>query len=233
MAEHPPLSDLGRITALVPARSGSKGVPGKNIRLLHEKPLIAWTIEAAFQSGVATEVFVSTDSAEIAAVATASGAEVPFLRPAELATDEATTLDVVLHLLDRVGDPDWLLLLQPTSPLRSGHDIAAARNLAKNCDAVVSVAPGKSPALMRHVNADGFLSGLVDSTATRRQDMPESLLLNGAIYLVRVTTLRSERTFLPLRTRPYLMPPSRSVDIDTPDDWRIAEALMPYRDLKS
>lgn len=215
----------GSTLALIPARAGSRGLPGKNLRDLGGKPLIAWTIEAALRAGVADRVVVSTDGEKIAQIAREFGADVPWLRPAHLATDEATTLDVVLHALADLGEYDWLLLLQPTSPLRTSGDIQAAGEKREGADAVVSVCPGKALPLLRYENQDGFLTPLTDMEATRRQDMPTPWLLNGAIYWVQTEALRRERSFLPARTRPYVMPISRSVDIDDEDDWTVAEAI--------
>lgn len=212
------------VLAVIPARGGSRGLPRKNVLQFCGRPLIAWTIAAALESGVAGRVIVSTDDEEIAAVAREAGAEVPFLRPAELATDEATTLDVALHLLDTLAlQPAWLLLLQPTSPLRTASDICAAAALAGESDAVVSLASASQ--WLHRVDRDGFLEPLVDVPMTRRQDAPPAYALNGAIYLVRTEALRRERTFCPRRTRAYIMPPERSVDIDTALDWTWAQML--------
>lgn len=215
----------GSTLALIPARAGSRGLPGKNLRPFGGKPLIAWTIEAVLQAQGADRVVVSTDGEEIAQAAREAGAEVPWLRPAHLATDEATTLDVAFHALDELGEFDWLLLLQPTSPLRKAGDIQESGRLRSGADGVVSVCAGKALPLLRYEDENGFLTPVTDAAATRRQDMPTPWLLNGAIYWVRTEALRRERSFLPVRTRPYVMPLSRSVDIDDADDWAMAEAL--------
>ena len=220
------VSEIGTVLALIPARAGSKGLPGKNVRPFRGRPLIAWSIEAALESGLATVVWVSTDGEEIASVARGAGAEVPWLRPAELATDTASSLDVALHALDAYGPVDWLLLLQPTSPLRTAEDIrAAARLVDEETDAVVSVCPAHPLTYFRRETNEGYLAPLTEDAAARRQDTQAPWLLNGAMYLVRTEVLRATRQFLPPRTRPYVMPALRSVDIDTEEDWEMATLL--------
>lgn len=214
------------VLALIPARSGSKGLPGKNIRSFHGRPLLHWTIAAARESGVAERVIVSTDDAAMAEIAQAGGAEIPFLRPPELARDETPMLDVALDVLEKL-EADALLLLQPTSPLRGAADIRAAAALLGDFDAVVSVAPVKQHPhwLQRIDDAGGLRPYEASSEAARRQELPPVYMLNGAIYFVRTEALRRERTFRPARTRAYIMPPERSVDIDTEIDWQLAELL--------
>lgn len=220
------VNEIGTVLALIPARAGSKGLPGKNVRPFLGRPLIAWSIEAVRDSGLATAVWVSTDGEEIASVARGAGAEVPWLRPAELATDTASSLDVALHALDAFGPVDWLLLLQPTSPLRTAEDIrAAARLVDDETDAVVSVCPSHPLTYFRRETYEGYLAPLTADTAARRQDTQTPWLLNGAMYLVRTEVLRATRQFLPPRTRPYVMPTLRSVDIDTEEDWEMATLL--------
>lgn len=216
--------------ALIPARGGSKGLPRKNVLPLAGKPLIAWSIEAALAAPSVRRVLVSTDDPEIAEAARVAGAEVPWLRPAELATDTATSLDVALHALDQ-ADPasEWLLLLQPTSPLRTAGDIEAAAALrGPGVDAVIGVCEAQThPALALREDAEGFVAPYIEGvTATRRQDLPKAYAINGAVYLVRVSTLRDERTFKPAHTRPYRMPAERSIDIDTAWDFVVAEFAL-------
>lgn len=216
--------------ALIPARGGSKGLPRKNVLPLAGKPLIAWSIEAALAAPTVRRVLVSTDDPEIAEVARQAGAEVPWLRPVELATDTATSLDVALHALDR-DDPNrgWLLLLQPTSPLRTANDIEAAAALREpGVDAVIGVCRALThPALALREDAEGFVAPYIEGAySTRRQDLPAAWAINGAIYLVRAGALREERTFKPARTRPYQMPPERSIDIDTAWDFAVAELAL-------
>jgi N-acylneuraminate cytidylyltransferase len=219
--------------AVIPARAGSKRLPGKNLKDLGGKPLIVWTIEAALASPGVAEVWVSTDSGEIASVAHAAGARVPFLRPPELATDSASSLDVVLHALDRAregrgADFPEVVLLQPTSPLRNAGDVTAALALlrGKSADAVVSVCPADhSPLWMNVLPPDGSLQGFLrpEVKNLRSQDLPAYYRLNGAIYALRTEALRRERTFIPDRgAYAYIMPRERSVDIDDAMDLALA-----------
>ena len=215
---------------LITARGGSKGIPRKNVRMLAGKPLIAWTIEAALHAGVLDGVVVSTDDEEIAAVAREAGAEVPFLRPAELAKDSTPGLDPVLHALDTLPGYDAVLLLQPTSPLRSSDDIRACLRLAAEgvAASVVSVCePQVHPGWTYRLLAGGQLQPMFEgAAATRRQDLPEAYALNGALYFADAAWLRKRRAFVGAETRAYVMPAARSVDIDSELDWRIADMLL-------
>lgn len=217
------------VLALIPARGGSKGIPRKNIALMAGRPLIAWTIEAALAARV-DAVVVSTDNAEIADIARASGAAVPFMRPATLAQDDTPGLDPVLHALDELPGHDTVLLLQPTSPLRTAADIDAALALqAATCAAsVVSVsAPATHPYWAYTIDSAGRMMPLIDrEKAARRQDLPVVHALNGAMYIADTGWLRAGRRFVDADTRAFIMPPERSIDIDTPFDWLIAEALL-------
>jgi N-acylneuraminate cytidylyltransferase len=222
---------MGSVLALIPARGGSKGLPGKNIRLLQSKPLIAWSIEAAQASSFISRVVVSSDDAEILAVARAQGADVPFVRPAHLAGDASSGMDVVLHALEQLPGFDWVVLLQPTSPLRLAADIddAIEHCLNMGAPACVSVSEAATnPWWMFHVAADGRMGAFLPGAErpTRRQDLPELYALNGAIYVARVEWLRQTHTFLAQETVAYVMPPERSVDIDTLFDFQLAECLM-------
>ena len=226
---------MQNIVGLITARGGSKGLPGKNIRPLGGKPLIAWTISAAQRADSLVRVVVSTDDTEIADVAREYGAEVPFTRPAELAQDRSPHIDVVLHALDALASadgvvPDALVLLQPTSPFRTADDIDAAVRLAreKSAPAVVSVVETHDhPLLTRKKNADGSLAPFVpcDIAYPRRQDLPRAYALNGAIYLCGVETIRRLRTFEPPGTLAYEMPPERSLQIDTPWDFDLCSMI--------
>lgn len=224
------------LLTLIPARGGSKGISRKNLAPLAGRPLIAWTIAAALGSTKLGRVLVSTDDAEIAEVARQHGAEVPFLRPSELAADESGALEVALHALGWIEDntndrPEYLLLLQPTSPLRIAADIDAAIELARtrSADAVLSVCEAvPHPLLARRVDEHGVLADFipVPEASGRRQDFPPAYYLNGAIYLNRCVSLRTTRTFQPPGALAWRMPLERSLDIDTPLDLRIAEALL-------
>ena len=222
--------------ALIPARGGSKGIPRKNVLLVGGQPLIAWTIAAALAAPGVSRVLVSTDDPEIAAVARAHGAEVPFLRPAALATDSASSLEVALHALDwlekeELITPEYLLLLQPTSPLRRSTDIVAAMQLAatQDADAVLGVCEAAPhPYLARTVSSEGVISDFlpISPKPATRQEYPPAYVINGALYLIRSATLRAERTFQPPGALACIMPVERSLDIDTPWEMRLVDLLL-------
>lgn len=220
-----------RVLALIPARGGSKGLPGKNVRELGGKPLIAWTIEAAQRARYVHRVVVSSDDEAIIAVARAWGAEVPFVRPAALAQDDTPSMDVVMHALEHIAGVEWLVLLQPTSPLRTANDIDAAleRCWQAGAPACVSVTPAATPPhWMFQLSDTGHLQALLpeDQRPQRRQDAPTWYALNGAVYVARIDWLRQMRTFFSRETVAYAMPPERSVDIDTALDWQLAACLL-------
>ncbi len=224
-----------RILALIPARGGSKGLPGKNIRTLHGKPLIAWSIEAAKKSKYVDRTIVSTDSSEIAAIAEEYGGELPFKRPAELAADNSTGIDVCLHAMEWLSEKndiyDLLLILQPTSPLRTTSDIDAAIATldAKQAKALVSVCetdhhPWWSNQLPKDGNMKNFLRPEVLNK--NRQELPTYYRLNGAIYLIETKLIKKTRSFYGPETFAYVMPTERSIDIDTLSDFHLAEAYL-------
>jgi CMP-N,N'-diacetyllegionaminic acid synthase len=219
-----------KILALIPARGGSKGIPRKNVKTIAGKPLIVWTIEAALRSPSIHTVVVSTDDEEIAAVALQAGAQVPFMRPAELASDGASGMAPVMHALDMLPDFDAVLLLQPTSPLRSTADIDACLALAaaRAASAVVSVTePDAHPYWTYRLDDELRMQPMVDAPAvTRRQDLPLAGALNGALYYAKTAWLRENDGFMGADTLAYMMPRERSVDIDTPFDWKFAELLL-------
>lgn len=216
--------------ALIPARGGSKGIPRKNVKLLAGKPLIAWTITAALASRLVDAVVVSTDDEEIADVARGHGAQTPFMRPAELARDDTPGIEPVLHALQQLPGFDAVLLLQPTSPLRSTADIDACIALGRDSQApcVVSVSePPTHPYLMYRLGPDGRLQALIDAPAAAcRQALPPVVALNGALYFADAEWLRQRRSFVAPETLAYVMPPQRSIDIDTALDWQLAELLL-------
>lgn len=220
------------VLALIPARGGSKGVPGKNIRPAGGKPLIAWTIEAAKASRYVDRVILSSDDPAIAAVAKQFGCEVPFMRPAELATDEADSMDVIRHALKTLPEHyDYLVLLQPTSPLRRSADIDGAleRCLQGATQTCVTVCePDKSPYWMMTMAADGSVQPLfrADQIPARRQDAPPIFALNGAVYVAPTEHLAAGGAFLTPTTAGYPMPKERSFDIDTELDLRLADFLL-------
>ncbi len=223
-----------RLLAIVPARGGSKRLPRKNIMLLGGRPLINWTIDAAFDSGVCTNVLVSTDDNEIASVARSAGALVPWLRPAELATDTASSAEVIAHALawyeKAHGTVHAVLLLQPTSPFRTSETIrGAVRTYMEQCGAtrhaVVSVSPAAShPAWTFSWRGGVLLPSLGWSTLARRsQDLDPVFALNGAVYVIPANDARAAHPIVRPGTLPFFMTDAReSLDIDTADDWALA-----------
>lgn len=225
------MTDKPRVLAIIPARGGSKGLPGKNIRPLRGKPLIGWSLDAAWASRYVSEVVVSSDDSEILAVAQGLANHVSLVRPAELARDDSSSIDVVLQVLDTLPDYDWVVLLQPTSPLRTAADIDAAleRCWATGAPACVSVSEATdSPWWMFGINQQGRLKSFLppEQRPMRRQDLPELYALNGAVYVARADWLRQTRSFLGEETVAVVMPAERSVDIDTLQDFHRAEFLL-------
>ena len=216
--------------ALIPARGGSKGIRRKNIKMIAGKPLIVWTIEAALRSLSLGGVVVSTDDLEIAEVARRAGAQVPFIRPAELAQDQTPGLDPVLHALDQLPQFDSVVLLQPTSPLRTTDDINGFLNLVaqKKTPSAVSVTQADThPYWTYHLNADQTMARFVDAApVARRQDLPAVFSLNGAMYYADANWLRDSGSLVGTETLAYVMSKELSVDLDTPLDWKFAEILL-------
>ncbi len=220
-----------RILAIVPARGGSKAIPRKNIKLFAGKPLLSWTIEAALTVSQITRVIVSTEDEEIAGVAREAGADVPFMRPAELSQDDTPGIAPVLHAIGCLPDYDWLLLLQPTSPLRNSKDIEGIISYGVDRDA-------SSVASVREVSDHPYWSYLLEADASlrpvctnegqvfRRQDLPKVYSLNGALYFAKSNWLLGNKALVNSETLGYVMPENRSVDVDTYFDWYLAEHLM-------
>lgn len=227
-----------RILAIIPARGGSKGVPHKNIRPVAGKPLIAYTIEAALAVRERLHrLIVSTDDEQIAEVARRLGAEVPFLRPAELSGDRVPMVPVLQHAVGEIEAQDgvrldWVLLLQPTAPLRAPEDIRAALDLAERggCDSVISVVQvfAVHPILMKRIENDRLLPFCIEEKeGTRRQDyQPPAYMRNGAIYLTRRDVLMERGSIWGEVIRPYLMPEERSLSIDSELDLKLADLLL-------
>jgi CMP-N-acetylneuraminic acid synthetase len=224
------------VVALVTARGGSKGIPHKNVRLVAGKPLIAWTLDAASRSQAIDRVIVSTDSPEIANVAIRFGAEVPFLRPPELALDHSSHLDVALHALEWLENHslepvDYLVTLQPTSPLRVESDMDGAVKLAQqsDADAVIGVCEAEAhPYLMHQRASNGVLTPFIttDRRYLRRQDLPTAYRINGAVYVHQAWRLLANRVWFPSHVVGYVMPAKRSLDIDTEWDLKVADYLL-------
>ena len=220
--------------AIIPARSGSKGLKDKNIRLLSGKPLLAWTIEAAVHSGEFDEIMVSTDSEIYAEIARQYGADVPFLRSTETASDTAGSWDVAAEVLEnwrkRGRTFDTFCLLQPTSPLRNAEDILNAFALfrEKADFAVVSVCEAEhSPLWCGHLpESREFTEFIREDAMKQRQSGRKFYRLNGAIYIVDVQKFGTDRFLYREGSFAYIMPQERSIDIDTEIDFRMAELLM-------
>ena len=220
---------------LIPARGGSKGVPGKNIRLLAGIPLIEHSIRHALAVASPEDVVVSTDSDEIATIARKAGARIPFLRPAHLATDTAGSREVMLHAVDFLNDAgasfDTIVLLQPTSPLRDPEDIRKALNTFENSEAemVVSVSEARSNPYYNafETDSDGYLHiSKGEGRYTRRQDAPKVWEFNGSIYVIRVSSLRNSGISRFEKIIPLPVRPETAVDIDSELDFIIAENLI-------
>lgn len=220
-----------KVLAVITARGGSKGLPGKNVRPLAGLPLIGWSIRAAQGASLVDRTIVSTDDEMIAVAARQCGGEVPFMRDAALAGDATPSLDVVLDSLDRCPGFDIVVLLQPTSPLRTSADIdlAIRQCIDSGAPTCVSVCEAdKSPYWMYTLDAARRMKPLLpaEQRATRRQDLPTVHVLNGAVYVARVDALREARAFVTEDTVAYPMPRTRSVDIDTATDFLVAEHFL-------
>jgi CMP-N,N'-diacetyllegionaminic acid synthase len=226
---------MANVLTLITARGGSKSVPKKNVRVVAGKPLIAWTIEAAISCSNLDRVIVSTDDEEIAQTARDWGAEVPFMRPTELAQDDSPHIPVVTHAVEWMESHegfkcDYVLLLQPTSPLRTSEDIDASIQLAleNDADSVVSVCEAPyHPYLAKNI-VDGRLENIITPPDgyLARQVLPRSYVNNGAIYLVRRDYFMKSQTLFSDHSYAYVMPQDRSLDIDTPWDLHLAELIL-------
>ena len=219
--------------AIIPARGGSKGLPGKNIRPLNGKPLIAYAVEAALKAKHIDRVIVSTDDEEIAKVAVQYGAELPFMRPAELATDTAMAVDNYIYTIGRLEKEsgtaiDSFVVIQPTSPLRIAEDIDNAVELfqSKDADSVVSYCKEDHPITWhKYLDEEGRFVNLFEVSLKNRQDLRVSYYPNGAVYVFKTSIIR-ERKYFTDKSYAYVMPKSRSVDVDTIDDFEYAEFLL-------
>ncbi len=217
-----------RTLGIIPARGGSKGIPNKNKRLICGQPLISWTIVAAQMAHSLDEIVVTTDDEEIAEIARGLGVKVPFMRPSELAQDDTSGVEPVRHALSMVKGFDAAVLLQPTSPLRIPDDIDAVADMAKTTSSVVSVCATREPIQWTFSiqNNGSLLPVRSGEMAPRRQDALPTYTLNGAIYYFEIPWFLAGGTFVGKETMPYIMPPERSIDIDTDYDWLIAEFLL-------
>jgi CMP-N,N'-diacetyllegionaminic acid synthase len=237
LGELPPLLNGKRVIAVIPARGGSKSVPGKNIRPLTGKPLLAWSIDVAKQVTEIDRIIVSTDDGEIAAAGRSNGAEI-YSRPPHLATDKALVIDALKDLLQTLSlegeTPEWVVLLEPTCPLRTADDVRECLKLICNGD-YDSVATFRDAELNPHRAwrlVDGkpqvFIEGAIPWLP--RQQLPKAYQLNGAVYVFRASLLAQEtRSLLVGRLGAVVMPRERSQDIDDETDFVICEALLKKR----
>ncbi|MBF0381947.1 MAG: acylneuraminate cytidylyltransferase family protein [Magnetococcales bacterium] len=227
------------VLGIIPARGGSKGLPGKNILDLAGKPMIAWTIEAAQEAKLIDRLILSSDDEKIISVAKEWGCEVPFVRPASLAGDKATSIDVALHALDSITQHyDYIVWLQPTAPLRLAEDIDAAVQICQSQKApscVSVVAAGKSPYWMYSLGRENAMQPIMpqDLSSCQRQELPQAYTLNGAVYVTQTQWLRRHKKFMNGGAYAHIMPPERSVDIDSELDFKIAGMLLLERKLEA
>lgn len=219
---------------IIPARGGSKGLPGKNIRPLCGKPLITYSIDLARAITSDENICVSTDDKKIIETVEAYGLKVPFVRPAKLATDTASTNDVLLHALDYYESQgrkyDQILLLQPTSPLRKIEEVKEAMELYRvDIDMVVSVTKSHAPAVLCSDNEDGYVDLVYNKEAVGRQGLPTFYEFNGAIYVINVGALREKGLGGFDKRIKYVMPKESSIDIDDIYDFLLIETILKNR----
>ncbi len=225
------------VLAIIPARGGSKGLPKKNIKPLGDKPLIAWSIDAAKESKKITKTIVSSDSDEIIKIAKQFGAEIPFKRPDDLASDTASTKDVLIHALNFYKSKniyfDFLVLLQPTSPFRDSKmiDEMIDEMIEKDVDMVVSVKETSANPyyVLFEENNKGFLTKSKNANFTRRQDCPTVYEYNGSVYVIKIESLLKYNSLSFPKTIKYVMDNYHSVDIDNQFDFDFAEFLLNRR----
>ncbi len=225
-----------KILAIIPARGGSKGLPGKNIKELCGKPLIAWSIEQAKASKYIDEIFVSTDSREITDVAEQFGIYVPFLRPEELAKDTSPSSEFITHTIEYFRNKgveyDYILLLEPTSPLRDIEDIDNGIKILinnKNAKSIVGVCKSEEthPAFLVNISKNGFLKPYLDKmTVKRRQDLDDIFFFEGSLYISDVSYFLKEQTFYHSKTLPFIFEKYKSFEVDDLVDFYIIEKLM-------
>lgn len=220
--------------AIIPARGGSKGIPGKNIKIFHGKPLITYTIGQSKRTGLFDRIIVDTDDKKIAKVAQKYGAEVPFLRPKKLASDKASVIDAVLFLLKRLKEadgyvPDIITLLQTTSPLRESGDIKKCWESMQNPKIKSVCTICKTHPRLYHLDSQGrlILANKIAKNSTNRQSWPSGYLLNGCmVYMIRTDEFLKTKKFINPDTRGIICPKWRSIDLDNIEDWVLAETIF-------
>lgn len=222
-----------KILAIIPARAGSKRIPRKNIRLFHGKPLIAYTIEQALACSMIDRVIVDTDSNEIKTVAEKYGAEVPFLRPSELARDNSNVIDSIIYMLNRLKKeqnytPFYLMILQTTSPLREKEDIEKCWDMMQKGGATTVLTICPTHPRLYHLKPNKYITLVngFENQSTNVQAWPEAYILNGCfVYIVKTNALLKERRIITQKTKAVVCPKWRSADLDHPEDWVITEFL--------
>lgn len=225
--------NLKEVLVVIPARKGSKGIPGKNKKLLNGKPLIAYSIEAALGIFEKEQICISTDDEDIVQLAESYGISVPFLRPAELSTDTAGSQDVLIHAYEfyreKGFDAAVVCLLQATSPFRTTKHIYEATNAYSiDCDMLVSVVESKANPYfnLMEESSEGFLEKSKVGNFKTRQEAPKVYELNGAIYFINTTSLTKQPISSFTKVLKYIMPSAASVDLDLPEDWEYATYLL-------
>ncbi|MDP2946807.1 MAG: acylneuraminate cytidylyltransferase family protein [Nanoarchaeota archaeon] len=226
------------ILVIIPARSGSKRIPNKNIRKFLGKPLIAYTLEQALSLEFVERVIVDTDSPKIAKIAKQYGAEVPFLRPAYLAKDTSRVVDSILYLLKRLKKeenyvPTYVMILQATSPLREIHDIKACWKLIKSTNAttILTVCPTHPRLYHLKKNDDIILVNGSEKQSSNMQAWPPAYILNGCfVYIIKTSALLKEKRIITKKTKAIVCPKWRSIDLDTPGEWVMAEVFYKNKD---
>ncbi len=223
------------VLATISARGGSKGIPRKNIRAMAGKPLIGWAIEEGLKSKYIDRLVLSTEDEEIAEVARLCGAEIPFMRPGELASDTASGVAPVLHMLDTLPEKyDYVVLLQPTSPLRTVEDIDGCikRCIEHDANCCISMVEASvSPYYTFHLTEDDRLKFVIeqDSYFTARQQLPDTYEPNGAVYVAKCDWIRRTQKYLTAETLAYVMPRERSLDVDDLFDFELCEMVLQKR----
>lgn len=226
-----------KILAIIPARGGSKGLPEKNIRILADKPLITWTIEQAKECIFIDEVFVTTDSEKIANAALECGLNVPFLRPSHLAQDSSSSMDVVEHVLCYYESInlyfDYIILLEPTSPLRKRNDLDKAIQLAinnDNADGIVSLGEVhmEHPMIVKKINDNGYIIPYIDNVKkiTQRQQADKAYFPYGVIYMIKTSIFKKERAFYTNNVLPYFIERWQNYEVDDIYDFIAIEAIL-------
>ena len=225
-----------RVLGIINARGGSKGIPRKNVKTLSGRPLIEYTVKAGLGAKCIDRLIVSTEDDEIAMLSRELGADVPFMRPLELAGDDVRQIDAVLYAIKYLEDNeqerfDYIALLQPTSPLRISYDIDSAFELLcqENADSVISftTVDNYHPLHMYYMNGVAPLPVINEERINKqRQNLPEVFIVNGAIRIAKHDVVVNDKTFFSSSTVSYVMPRERSINLDEPFDWELAEFLM-------